>query len=193
MDGTLKTLYVSNRNDWRRWLSEHYDSEEEIWLIYYKRHTCKPRIQYDEAVEEALCFGWIDSIIRRIDENTYCQRFTPRRKGSKWSTSNIKRIEFLLERGRMTEAGMIPYREAIENPQLLLDDPPSPDMVSPPDDLLSALKGKGRAHGLFMGFSPSYRKNAILWIEAAKKPETRARRIKEVVELASKGEKIGMK
>ncbi|TFH38553.1 MAG: hypothetical protein E4G95_03310 [Bacteroidia bacterium] len=193
MEGILKTLYVTNRYDWRKWLSEHHSSEQEIWLIYYKRHICKPRVSYDEAVEEALCYGWIDSIIRRIDENSYCQRFTPRRKGSKWSPSNISRVEELIKKGSMKEAGMIPYREALANPALLLDASPPALLVQPPPDLVKALKGKGRAYGLFIGFAPSYRKNAILWIEAAKRAETRSRRINEVVELAAKGEKIGLK
>lgn len=193
MKGTIKTLYITNRNDWRRWLSEHHSREKEIWLVYYKRHTCKPRISYDEAVEEAICFGWIDSIIRRIDENSYCQKFTPRRKGSKWSKLNISRAEELARKGRMTEYGMKLYMEALANPGLLLADPPAPLLVKPPPDLVTELKSKGRAFGLFMGFAPSYRKNAIGWIESAKKPETRSKRIKEVAELAARGEKIGLK
>jgi len=86
-----KTLYVTTRDEWRSWLEKNHKSEKEIWLIYYKKHTGKPRIPYDDAVEEALCFGWIDSIIKRIDEKKYAQKFSPRKQNSVWSDLNKKR------------------------------------------------------------------------------------------------------
>lgn len=101
-----KTLYVTNRDEWRAWLSENHGSEKEIWLVYYKKHTRKPTIPYDDAVEEALCFGWIDGIEKRMDEERYAQRFTPRKAKSNWSESNKRRVKKLLEQGKMTEAGL---------------------------------------------------------------------------------------
>jgi uncharacterized protein YdeI (YjbR/CyaY-like superfamily) len=101
-----KTLYVTTRDAWRAWLEKNHAAATEVWLIYYKKHTGRPRIPYDDAVEEALCFGWIDSIVRRIDEGRYAQKFTPRRDGSQWSELNIKRARKLIKEGRMTRAGL---------------------------------------------------------------------------------------
>ncbi len=108
-----KTLYVTTRDEWRSWLEENHKSEKEIWLIYYKKHTGKPRIPYDDAVEEALCFGWIDSIIKRIDEEKYTQKFSPRKQNSAWSDLNKKRVKKLIEEGKMTKAGYETVKEGI--------------------------------------------------------------------------------
>ncbi len=101
-----KTLYATNRKEWRDWLSKNYDKEKEIWLIYYKKITGKPTISYNDAVEEALCFGWIDSIEKGIDEEKFAGRFTPRKEKSNLSESNKKRIKRLIKEGRMTNAGL---------------------------------------------------------------------------------------
>lgn len=101
-----KTLYVTKRADWRKWLREHSDKTPEIWLIYYKKETGKPRISYDDAVEEALCFGWIDSIEKRIDHERFAQRFSPRRKTSVLSEPNRKRLQKLIAERKMTPAGL---------------------------------------------------------------------------------------
>src|SRR5256885_14789235 len=101
-----KTLYVTSRDDWRAWLEKNHETEKEVWLIYYKKHTNRPRIPYDDAVEEALCFGWIDSIVQKIDDERYAQKFTPRKSSSKWSESNKRRVRKLLQEGRMTQAGL---------------------------------------------------------------------------------------
>jgi hypothetical protein len=94
-----KTLYVTSREEWRAWLAKHYQSETEVWLIYYKKHSGQPRISYDHAVEEALCFGWIDSIVKRIDDEKFAQKFTPRRDGAKWSALNKRRLRKLIREG----------------------------------------------------------------------------------------------
>jgi uncharacterized protein YdeI (YjbR/CyaY-like superfamily) len=102
----MKQVYVSTRDQWRRWLAENHDrSEGGIWLVYFKKGTGQPSLNYEESVEEALCFGWIDSIIRTIDSNKYCRKFTPRKDGSKWSASNKSRVEKIIREGRMTEFG----------------------------------------------------------------------------------------
>src|SRR5438876_2476731 len=103
---TRKTLYVTSREEWRAWLTKHYQAETEVWLIYYKKHTGQPRISYDQAVEEALCFGWIDSIVKRMDDDKFAQKFTPRRDSTKWSALNKRRLRKLIREGRMTEAGL---------------------------------------------------------------------------------------
>jgi uncharacterized protein YdeI (YjbR/CyaY-like superfamily) len=102
----MRTLYVTNRDDWRSWLAKHFASETEVWLIYYTKDSGRPRISYDHAVEEALCFGWIDSIVKRIDDESFAQKFTPRRDGSNWSALNKRRVRALIRDGRMTAAGL---------------------------------------------------------------------------------------
>ncbi|MFP3944469.1 MAG: YdeI/OmpD-associated family protein [Alphaproteobacteria bacterium] len=99
-------------HDWRDWLEENYGRCDEIWLVFYKKHTGKAAISYEEAVEEALCFGWIDSVKRRLDDERYAFRFTPRKPSSKWSPSNIRRVEKLIAEGRMTPAGLEPVERA---------------------------------------------------------------------------------
>src|ERR1700741_2790716 len=101
-----KTLYVTGRDEWRAWLAKHYQSETEVWLIYYKKQSGQPRIPYDHAVEEALCFGWIDSIVKRIDDQKFGQKFTPRRDCTQWSALNKQRVRKLIREGRMTEVGL---------------------------------------------------------------------------------------
>ena len=93
----MKQLYVTNRDEWRDWLSRHHATETEVWLIFYKKETCKPTIFYEAAIEEALCFGWIDSIIKKIDATRYARKFTPRKDNSKWSALNKKRAKKMIK------------------------------------------------------------------------------------------------
>ncbi len=109
-----KTLYVTNRKEWRKWFSKNYDKEKEIWLIYYKKTTGKPTISYNDAVEEALCFGWIDSIEKGIDRETFAGRFTPRKEKSNLSESNKERIKKLIKEGKMTKAGLEKIKDKME-------------------------------------------------------------------------------
>src|SRR5213075_1383965 len=98
-----KTLYVADRDAWRAWLEENHARENEVWLVYYKKQSGRPRIPYDDAVEEALCFGWVDSIVKKIDEEKFAQKFTPRRDWTKWSELNKRRLRKLIREGRMTD------------------------------------------------------------------------------------------
>lgn len=102
----MKTLYVKTRNEWRKWLAEHHDTEREIWLVYYRKTTGKPRVEYNEAVEEALCFGWIDSQQKGIDDERFAQRFSPRKPGSSFSEMNKARMRKLIAEEKMTPAGL---------------------------------------------------------------------------------------
>ena len=103
----VSTLYVKERQHWRAWLEKFHDVEKSgIWLVYYKQHTGKPTLEYNESVEEALCFGWVDSLIRKLDDEKFARKFTPRKDDSSWSESNRKRVENLIAKGRMTEHGM---------------------------------------------------------------------------------------
>jgi len=184
-------LYFADRQEWRKWLEMNHSACEEVWLKYYKKPSGKPRIPYADAVEEALCFGWIDGKIKRINEDYYIQRFTPRRSGSRWSKYNIDRIKKLKKAGLMHPAGLKAYKEALDKPELVYDDrrdgPPST-----PDDLLSALAGNKKAVSNFNNFSQSTRRLYIDWLNSAKRPETRSNRIRKIVELAEKNIKPGM-
>ncbi len=184
-------LYFTKRKEWRKWLEENYSNCEEVWLRYYKKPSGKPRIPYNDAVEEALCFGWIDGKIKRINEDYYIQRFTPRRSGSRWSKYNIDRVEKLKKAGLMHPAGLEAYKEAEEKHYLIYDDRRD-GIPKEPDDLVAALKKNEQALINFTNFTQSSRRMYIEWLNSAKKPETRIRRISKIVELAEKNVKPGM-
>jgi uncharacterized protein YdeI (YjbR/CyaY-like superfamily) len=113
--GITETFFAADRVTWRDWLERHHIDKSEIWLVFLKKHVDEPCVTYDEAVEEALCFGWIDGVLRRIDDREHAVRFTPRKPGSVWSESNVVRVERLIAEGRMTEAGMALVRAAKES------------------------------------------------------------------------------
>jgi uncharacterized protein YdeI (YjbR/CyaY-like superfamily) len=188
-----KTLYVTNRNDWRAWLEKNHETEKEVWLIYYKRHTNQLRIPYDDAVEEALCFGWIDSIVQKIDDEKYAQKFTPRKNKSKWSELNKRRIRDLVKAGKMTGAGLAKLGDGVleaEERSKTLSKTKEPVI---PEYLEEALRANEKAWENFNNLAPSYRRQYIGWITTAKKEETRNNRMKEAIELLARNEKLGMK
>jgi uncharacterized protein YdeI (YjbR/CyaY-like superfamily) len=184
-------LYFKTREEWHEWLEKSHSVAKDVWLIYYKKPSGKPRIPYDDAVEEALCFGWIDGKIKRINEDYYIQHFTPRRHGSRWSMYNIKRVEKLIKEGKMEPAGMMAFREVLEKPELIYENRRSgePEM---PEDLSYALSGNSEANKNFRNFSQSGRRMYIEWLKNAKKPETRIRRINKIVEFSEKNIRPGM-
>jgi uncharacterized protein YdeI (YjbR/CyaY-like superfamily) len=187
-----KKIYIPTTSEWRSWLEKNHAKEKVIWLIYYKKHTGKARVPYNEAVEEALCFGWIDSTIKRIDEERYMQQFTPRNLKSNWSKLNKERVEKLLKQGKMTKAGMryVDYAkkhgiwDKVEEPQPVFEFS---------DDLLKLLKANKKAIHFFESLSPSQQKLYKQWVMSAKKPETRLRRCKEMIGLLEKEQKLGVK
>ena len=189
----MKQLHVSNRAQWRRWLSENHAKETDgIWLVFYKKQTGKPSLEYDESVEEALCFGWIDSIIKRIDDNKYCRKFTPRKNGSKWSISNKKRIQKIVKEGRMTESGRAKIATAKKLGRWNAEPRPAIKMDIPPD-LSAALALNKKAKDFFENLAPTYQKHFIGWIITAKRPETKMKRLQESLVLLARGEKLGLK
>jgi uncharacterized protein YdeI (YjbR/CyaY-like superfamily) len=176
--GMGKMLYVTSLEEWRAWLTKHSQSETEVWLIYYKKHTGQPRISYDHAVEEALCFGWVDSIVKRIDDEKFAQKFTPRRNYTKWSATNIKRVRKLIREGRMTEAGRAKIDLVIlEKPQ----GKQGKGDLDIPRVIKKTLRTSSKAWKNFRNLAPSHRRGYIQWIMGVKKDETRERRLREVV------------
>ena len=184
---SIKTLKVKNRSAWRSWLKKHHASTSEIWLIFHKRHTGITTLEYNDAVEEALCFGWVDSLVRRIDDSLFSRKFTPRKAGSRWSTINRKRYADLQSRGLLSAPGL---KRA---PTGRSGDAPRPSVIKLPDYISKALKAKPKAWKFFELLAPSYRKLYIGWIDSAKRQETKERRLREAVGLLAAGKKLGLK
>ena len=191
MSADPKPVHFKTRTQWRRWLERNHDRATEIWLLYYKKHTGRPSVPYDDAVEEALCFGWIDGKVRTRDAETYMQRYTPRKPRSVWSALNRRRAQRMIRAGLMSEAGLSKIRDAKRGGQWDQAVRPSrpPKMAT---DVKAAVDAAPPARAHFEAFAPSYRTQYLWWIESAKKPETRARRIQKVVEAALAKRKPGM-
>lgn len=188
----MDTLYCKDAAEWRRWLHTHHDSASEVWLRYYKKESGKTGVDYERSVEEALCYGWVDSLIRKLDDESYARKFTPRKDDSKWSPSNKKRVASLIESGRMTAVGLAKIEAAKRSG--LWDKPTRPDIsLEMPPAFEQALAQDKTARTNFERLAPSHQKQYIIWIAVAKRPETQARRIRESIELLQKGEKLGMK
>lgn len=183
---------MGNRRDWRVWLEKNHSAKAEVWLIFYKTHTGRTSISYDAAVEEALCFGWIDSIIRRIDGERFARKFTPRRTNSKWSKLNKQRAERMIKEGRMTEAGLAQIREAKKNGEWFTEALPRKELEVP-QFMKEALATNQKALQNFNNLAKSYRRQYIGWVMSAKREETRKRRLVEVVDKLERNRKLGMK
>jgi uncharacterized protein YdeI (YjbR/CyaY-like superfamily) len=189
----MNMVYARDRVAWRAWLQANHASEPAgVWLVCYKPHAGKPSVPYEESVEEALCFGWVDSLIRKLDADRYARKFTPRKEDSYWSESNRNRIERLIESERMTLAGMALVEAAKASGRWLDDGRPDVD-ERPSQAFRDALAGNAVAARFFDGLTPAQQKQFTLWINTAKKEETRARRLAESIGLLERGEKLGMK
>lgn len=181
--------HAETRAAWRAWLAANHASAPGVWLASWKRGTGRPAVPYDETVEEALCFGWIDSTVNTLDEERTLQLMTPRRPRSGWTRRNRDRVARLEAEGRMTEAG----RRAVEVAQRTgwwrrYD--AVEDLVEP-DELAAALDAVPQARAHWDGFPPSARKQMLWWVVSAAKPETRARRIAAIVANAERGRRVG--
>ena len=179
----LPSFYAPNRQEWRAWLAEHHASAPGVWLIYYKKASGKPAISYDEIVEEALCFGWVDSRPNALDDERAMFLISPRNPQSPWSRINKQRVERLTEQGLMMEAGLAKIEAARQNGAWNQYDDIE-DLIIP-DDLQTALDANPAAQTNFAAFPPSSKKTILWWIASAKRPQTRAKRIDETVTLAA--------
>jgi uncharacterized protein YdeI (YjbR/CyaY-like superfamily) len=183
--------HFESASQWRGWLSQHGD-EDSIWLVIQKKGSSKLGIRYEEAVLEAVAHGWIDGKMRRLNDDEFIQRFTPRKKGSIWSWTNRKRAERLISEGRMAPEGLHKVKEAKENGRWDGATSSRRREVEAPDDLARALGRNDAARGNFESFPPSARYMYIHWINEAKRPETRERRIRTVVERSEGNLKPGI-
>jgi uncharacterized protein YdeI (YjbR/CyaY-like superfamily) len=179
----LGTIYAQDRKEWRKWLEENHHLSPGIWLIYYKVKSDKPSVRYSEAVKEALCFGWIDSKVKSLDQERYMQIFTPRKSKSVWSKLNKQYIEELIEQGLMTKAGLEKIEVAkLDGSWKILD---AIEALIIPQDLEQALLLNETANRYFQAFSKTLKKNILFWIESAKRLETRLKRIEETINAAA--------
>lgn len=173
------SIHPKSRSEWRKWLEENHTRTEGVWLISYKKATGKPRFDYDEAVEEALCFGWIDSKPGKIDEERSMLWFTPRKPRTGWSKLNKERVEKLIEAGLMAPAGLAKIEAAKKDGSWNALD--AAEALEIPSDLAKAFSKNKTAEGYFEEFPRSVKKAILEWITRAKRPETRAKRIEETV------------
>lgn len=176
-----KTLYVTNRKAWRSWLAEHHKTEKEIWLVYYKKNSKKRSIPYNDAVEEALCYGWIDSTVKRIGEESRAQRFTPRRENSPWSEMNKERARRLIKKGRMAKAGQAKIKDGLNEKFVV------------PKGILKAIKQDSVVWNNFKKFPLSYKRIRIGFIEGARKRPTEfQKRLDYFVKMTRQNKQFGM-
>jgi uncharacterized protein YdeI (YjbR/CyaY-like superfamily) len=185
---SIATLDVRTRATWHAWLEKHHRRATEIWLVFHKKQTGAPSLDYEDSVEEALCFGWIDSLVRRLDDDRFARKFTPRKPGSAWSPTNRRRYASLRKRGLLQDAG----RANSPGAKVAMA-PPRRRWAQLPKYIERALKANGAAWRHFEQLAPSYRRNYIGWIDSAKREATKQRRLREAVRLLAKGEKLGLK
>jgi len=175
-----KTVYFADRKMWRAWLAENYDKEKEIWLVYPKKASGKPRILYNDAVEEALCFGWIDSTAKRVDENSYAQRFTPRNPKSPYSEANKQRLRDLVKQGLVIPSVKAAIKDILHEEFVVSA------------DILDALKANKVAWENFQKFSLQYQRIRVAYVEGARdRPDEFSKRLNNLIKMTEKNKQFG--
>jgi uncharacterized protein YdeI (YjbR/CyaY-like superfamily) len=186
MKTELPMLQVQSRRQWRAWLAKHGTSSRGVWVVFYKAHTGRKSIPYEHMIREALCFGWIDSLVKRLDDDRYAIKVTPRKPTSKWSALNRTRWSELNAAGLLRPAGVA----AAPTGNIYASRPVVPVL---PTYIAKALKADRNAWKFFQTLAPYQRRNFVVWIHMAKRPETREKRIRESIELLAAGKKLGLK
>jgi uncharacterized protein YdeI (YjbR/CyaY-like superfamily) len=178
-----ETFCPASQQEWRKWLEEHHQSKQSVWLVQYKKKANKPSISWEESVDEALCFGWIDSIRKTLDGEKYIQFFSKRKPAGNWSKINKEKIQMLIQDGRMAQAGLDSVERAKQNGSwTILDDV---EELIIPKDLAKAFKSHKGSKDYFLSLSKSVKKSMLQWVTLAKRPETRQNRINEIAILAA--------
>jgi uncharacterized protein YdeI (YjbR/CyaY-like superfamily) len=183
----VPTFCPASRQHWREWLLANHAEQQAVWLVYHKKHTGTPSLTWSEAVSEALCFGWIDSQAKPIDADTYRQLFSRRKPRSGWSRVNKEKIQQLVAEGQMMPAGLAAIETAQQNGSWALLD--EVDALVVPPDLAQALQTNPAAESYFASLSRTDRRNLLQWLVLARRPETRQRRLAEIVTLAAQQQK----
>jgi uncharacterized protein YdeI (YjbR/CyaY-like superfamily) len=184
----MKITYFKSPADFRKWLEKHHATKDELWVGFYKKDTGKPSLTWPESVDEALCFGWIDGIRKRVDEECYTIRFTPRRRGSIWSAVNIKRAGELKAQGLMQPAGLAAFQDRRENKSGIYSYEQRGATL--PEPYLGRLKKNKTAWAFFAAQPPSYRKQMSWWVISAKQEETRLKRLEKLIAHSLAGERL---
>jgi uncharacterized protein YdeI (YjbR/CyaY-like superfamily) len=174
----------------RKWFTKHHATAQELWLGYYKKNSGKPSITYPGSVDEALCFGWIDGIRKGIDETSYTNRFTPRKRGSSWSTTNVRRVQKLQREGRMHAAGIAAFRARSSNKTGIYSYENRPDVL--PETCAGVFRKNRAAWDFFETQPPGYKRTVTWWVLSAKKEDTRMKRLKTLIEDSAKQRRIGL-
>ncbi len=182
----MKEIIAFKKEDFRKWLAKNHDKESKVSVIVHKKHTGKESPSHGELMKEAICFGWIDTTIKKLDEERYIRNFSRRNKNSKWSNNTISYGKELIEQGRMTPIGLKFYEEGLRKPTHDAGIPKNPTM---PEELRKALDKNPKAKKTFNNFSPSIKKMHYRWILRGKRKETRAKRIKFILESAEMGKR----
>jgi uncharacterized protein YdeI (YjbR/CyaY-like superfamily) len=185
----MDPTFFRSPSEFRAWLEQHHARAQELWVGYYKVKTGKPSLTWPESVDEALCFGWIDSIRKRIDDDSYTIRFTPRKSGSIWSAVNIQRVQELIEQGRVHPAGQQAFLARKENRSGIYSYEQRNAQL--PEEYDEQLRQNQAAWDFFEAQPTWYRKAAVWWIVSAKKEETRLKRLNQLVEDSAQGRTIG--
>lgn len=181
----MKTFDPRTPDRWRAWLAKHHASESEVWLIFHKKHTGRPTVAYQDALDEALCYGWIDSLIKRLDDDRYARKFTPRKAESNWSSVNVKRYGELKAAGRLAPPGL---RRGPEGRPIV----DGPRATAVPAFIERAFRRDVTAWTRFEILAPSYRRAYIGWIDSAKREETRQGRLTKAIAMLKAGKKPGI-
>ena len=183
-------VFFSSPKEFGRWLAKHRDRETELWVGFHKVHTEKPSLTWAQSVDEALCHGWIDGIRKSLGDDAYMIRFTPRKATSRWSAVNLKRVPELIAEGRMTPAGLAAYerRSAARSGLYSYENRPA---ELPPEHERTFRKNR-KAWTFFEAQPPGYRRTCIWYVVSAKRPETQAKRLAQLVDVSARGERLPM-
>ena len=184
---TRTLIVVRNRPQWRQWLRKNHDKVREIWLVFFKGNKRGSTVSYDDALDEALCFGWVDSLVKRLDDERYARKFTPRKADSLWSSVNRRRYERLKAEGRLAAPGLA------RPPAEVASDAPRPTLAEVPKSIFKGLKANAAAWQSFQKLPPSHQRRYLGWIASAKREETQQKRLREAIKMLAAGQRIGLK
>jgi uncharacterized protein YdeI (YjbR/CyaY-like superfamily) len=182
-------VYFSSPEEFRAWLEEHHQAQTEVWVGYWKKATGKPSLTWSQAVDQALCFGWIDGVLRRVDDERHVQRFTPRKPTSNWSAINIAKVEQLRAEGLMRPAGEAAFARRRDDRSGIYSYEQRDKAALDPEQE-ERFRANAAAWENFMAMPPSYRKMALWWVVSAKRPETRERRLGTLIEDSAAGRRL---
>ncbi len=186
---TKNFTHAGTREEWRKWLIKNHEKEDKVALIRHKRHTGKPTFNHREAMEEAICFGWIDTTIKRLDEERYILHFVKRKKNARWSTSTINCAKQMIKEKKMTPFGLKIYKEGLKKLPYNHGMSKNPEMSQ---DLIKELSKNKKINENFNNFPPSTKRMYLRWLESAKRKETKDKRIKSILKLAENKDKFGL-